>query len=378
MKAKKIIMDTTRKVVSKVSNTVTKHSPTILIVAGAVGVVAGVVLAVKAGKEAEAKTQNELDDLKKVHDAKAYIKEEAATIIDGETGEESKYVYTKKDYLSDLAKAYRNLIFAYAKIYGPAALTTLFSLFLIFTSHRIMTNRNKMTYASLAAMVKAYDSYRKNVIAAEGPEADERYRFGIKTIEEIAPLLDKDGNPKLDKNGNPKTVKNRVDILDYDVMDPRSVLWDETTAHGRFDNKTTDELIRWRNNVNAVIAAQTAANNKLMSRVKDPRNNGIGYIYLNEVLEMLGMSSVDIGQMVGWRYDPRLDVTSPDYDPYYSNPDWGDNRVDFGLTDPEIPGYEGRQRFLAGYEDAVLLYMNWDGEIYDKVGRRTIYSKRRS
>ena len=367
MKAAKIIADTTKKVISSVSTKVSKNSPTILIVAGAVGVVAGTILAVKAGKESDEKTKKAKEDLDIVHQYKDKVTEEP---VEGE-----EVQYTKNDYVKDLAKAYRNLIFAYAKVYGPAALTTIFSLFLIFSSHKILNGRYVTTYASLATMTKAYDAYRKNVIEDQGFEADERYRFGIKTIEEEKPALDKEGNPKLDKNRNPKTVKEKHDILPDEIIDPRSFLWDEVTAAHVYDNTSSDDYIRWKTNVSTVQQAQEASNNIMHARAKDPRNNGIGFIYLNEVLDKLGLKRVDIGQIVGWLYDPRLDMTNEKYDPYYQKPeDWGDNRVDFALENSDIPGYEDRQRFLSGHEDAILLYMNYDGIINDKIGMKTIYT----
>ena len=377
MKAQNIIFTTARRFVGKVNNGVRKHSPTILLIAGGVGVIAGVVLAVKAGKESEAKTQKEKEELEVVHGMKEKISEEE-TVEVLENGESMTYVYTKMDYARDLTHAYGNLILAYAKVYGPAALTTLFSLFLIFTSHRILNNRYMMTSAGLAAMSKAYDAYRKNVIDAEGMEADQRYRFGIKAVDEEKPLLDKDGNPKLDKNGNPKKIKNTYDILAYDVIDPRSVLWDETTAPSRFDNKSISEYERFLNNKNVILNAQASANNILKARASDPLYDGIGFIYLNEVLAKLGLKPVDIGWLVGWRYDPRLDITSEKFDPSVKWPDdWGNNCVDFGLENPSIPGYDGRQRFLAGHEEAILLYMNYDGYIWDHVGRKSIFTYRR-
>ena len=98
MKATKIIMDTTRKVVGKVTNSVSKHSPTILIIAGAVGVVGGVVLAIKAGKESDAKTRQAREELDIVHQYKSKITEEAEIVSDGETGEEKRFVYSRMDY----------------------------------------------------------------------------------------------------------------------------------------------------------------------------------------------------------------------------------------------------------------------------------------
>ena len=63
MKAKNIIMNSAKKAIATVSNGVSKHSPTILIIAGGVGVIAGVVLAIKAGKDADAKTQKAREEL---------------------------------------------------------------------------------------------------------------------------------------------------------------------------------------------------------------------------------------------------------------------------------------------------------------------------
>ena len=371
MKAAKIIADTTRKVVSAVGGTLNKNAPTILIFAGAAGVIAGTVLAVKAGMELEEKTLPVKENLDSVREKKNDIVEEA--ILD-ETGEIIKPAYTKYDYAKDLTYAYAKWIFAHMKILGPPILTALLSLLLIFKSHQILEAEYAKTCASLLAYAEGYEAYRKNVIESEGLEADEKYRLGLKTIEEELPVLDKDGNPKLDKNGNPKKIKSKHNVIENDIVDPRTVLWDEITAFGTYDNTTSDDYIRWKNNVNSVMLAQTAANNILIARSKDPRNNGIGYIYLNEVLKKLGMLPVDIGQIVGWRYDPRLDIESERYDPYYIKPsDWGDNKVDFGLSNPDLEGYEDRQRFISGREEAVILYMNYDGIICDKVCRKTNY-----
>ncbi len=364
MKAFDIIKSTTRSFIGKASMGLRKNAPTIFIVAGAAGVVTGFVLAIKAGKNSDDSTAQAREDLEKVH-AK---KEEA--YAEPENPNEEK-PYTKADYAKDLTHAYLNLCLAYARTYGPAALTTAFSLLLIFKSHKMLKKENALTYASLVATTKAYDAYRRHVIEEEGLEADERYRFGIKAIEQERELLDKNGNPKLDKEGNPKKIREKVNMLtEPDIIDIRSALWAEETAKN-FDFNPIDGHAM---NVHTVLMAQEAANNILVYRSKDPRNNGIGWIYLNEVLSRLGLPEWDIGQVVGWLYDPRLDPTSPKYDPRYKAPDdWGDNRVDFGIENPDVPGYEARQAFRYGDEEAILLYLNYSGVIADKVGLRTKY-----
>lgn len=378
-----IIFKTAKSFIGKARRTIGKNSPTILVIAGSCGVVAGFVLAIKAGKESDSKLAEAKHELEYIKKQEPLVGE---TLIEEYTdGTVVDHTITKEEYRKRLIGGYARLIFACIKTYSPAILTTLFSLFLILKSHSILHGRYTTTYASLATMTKAYDMYRQNVIDAEGLEADERYRFGIKTIEEEKPLLDKEGNPKLDKNGNQKFIKERYDVIDdSELIDPRSVLWAEETVDRKtrkFDNVSADEYERFLNNRNAVLEAQESANNILRYRAKDPLNNGIGYIYLNEVRKMLGVAPIDIGNLVGWLYDPRLDVKSDRFDSKYYKEhwdEWGDNCVDFGFNDPSRSGYDGRQRFLAGKEEAVLLIMNYDGLIWDKNCRQSTVTIRRN
>lgn len=72
-----------------------------------------------------------------------------------------------------------------------------------------------------------------------------------------------------------------------------------------------------------------------------------GFIFLNEIYEMLGLPRSKAGQIVGWVYN--LD-----------NPT-GDNYIDFGL-------YTKRNKdFVNGYERIAWLDFNVDGIIIDKV-----------
>jgi hypothetical protein len=74
-----------------------------------------------------------------------------------------------------------------------------------------------------------------------------------------------------------------------------------------------------------------------------------GYLFLNDVYDMLGLARTKRGQIVGWIYDPE-------------NPDHiGDNYVDFGLCDVKS------RHFVNGYENIVLLDFNVDGMIIDKI-----------
>lgn len=72
-----------------------------------------------------------------------------------------------------------------------------------------------------------------------------------------------------------------------------------------------------------------------------------GFIFLNDVYAMLGMSKTKAGQVVGWIYDEESPI--------------GDNRVDFGLNS------ERNADFINGYSNKVLLDFNVDGNILDYI-----------
>lgn len=68
-----------------------------------------------------------------------------------------------------------------------------------------------------------------------------------------------------------------------------------------------------------------------------------GYLFLNEVYDILGFSRTEKGEVVGWVYDEKNPI--------------GDNFVDFGLMD------ECNYDFINGYKNTVLLDFNVDGNI---------------
>lgn len=72
-----------------------------------------------------------------------------------------------------------------------------------------------------------------------------------------------------------------------------------------------------------------------------------GYLFLNEVYDMLSIERSNAGQVVGWVYDPENTI--------------GDNYVDFGLKD------ERNSDFMNGNKRSVLLDFNVDGCILDKI-----------
>ena len=74
-----------------------------------------------------------------------------------------------------------------------------------------------------------------------------------------------------------------------------------------------------------------------------------GYLFLNEVYDMLGIPRSKAGQIVGWRYDPE-DTNI-------------DNCVYFGIFE------DHNQEFVNGYKKTALLDFNVDGNILDAINK---------
>ena len=73
-----------------------------------------------------------------------------------------------------------------------------------------------------------------------------------------------------------------------------------------------------------------------------------GYLFLNDVYDILGIPRTRAGQIVGWIYDEKNPI--------------GDNYVSFNIYN--IPSNED---FVNGYKKTCLLDFNVDGEILSKI-----------
>lgn len=73
-----------------------------------------------------------------------------------------------------------------------------------------------------------------------------------------------------------------------------------------------------------------------------------GYLFLNDVYDMLGIPRTKAGQRIGWIYEEDNPV--------------GDNYVDFGLNDSSSAD------FVNGRSNVVLLDFNVDGDILYRIG----------
>lgn len=282
-------------------------SPELLIGSGIVLGIAAAVSACKATLKVEEVVDEAKMKLDKIHEAH----EHGAT--------EHGLSYSEEDYQKDLVTQYTKTGVEFVKLYGPAVIMGCVSIGCILGGHRILTKRNAAITAAYTAVSKAYDAYNERVIEKYGKEEADNLKYGLKT-EKIV-------ETKEDENGN--TVGEEKTIVTSDpIASPYSKFFDECSRC-------------WKNNAEYNLmflrGQQNLANDRLIAN---------GYLFLNDVYDMLDIERTEEGQVVGWVYDK----DRPTY-------------VDFGIYN----GVRERNRaFVNGYESSILLDFNVQGIIKDK------------
>jgi len=295
------IKNLTNKVTSKVGRQVLvaqKHSPTLLFGVGVVGVVTTVVLASRA----TLKMESVLEEAEK---HKAEIGE--ALSLEAED-------YNEQDAQKDSVTNRVQTGLKIAKLYAPAFAVGVVSVGCLTGSHVILRRRNVALTAAYAGLDKVFKEYRGRVVDELGADKDAEFRYG--TVEREV-TVDTDDGPKT------KTVK---------VADRKeglyTFLFDKSTSKNWQDQPSYNSMF--------LKSQQNYANDRL---------NGNGHVFLNEVLDSLGLDRTPAGAITGW---------------VKGN---GDNHVDFGILRNKVAAAE----FINGEEKSIWLEFNVDGPIYDKI-----------
>lgn len=296
-----------------------KHSPEILVVAGVVGTVTSTVMACKATTKINDVLDESKVDLEKIHSAAERLENgEELLCNDG-----SKY--TEEQNKKDLAIVYTQSAIKVAKLYAPSVILGALSITAILSSNNILRKRNVALAAAYTAVDKSFKEYRGRVVERFGKEMDRELRYNIKAKEFEETVTD-------EKTGKEKKVKKTVEVVGIDGYSDYAKFFDEGCAGWSKDPEQ---------NLFFLKRQQDYANEVL--KVK-------GYLFLNDVYEMLGIPRTKAGQVVGWIYDEKNPV--------------GDNVVDFGIYDGHR---ETNRDFVNGYERTILLDFNVDGNILDLI-----------
>lgn len=294
--------------VSKLGFEFRKHSPEIFIISGIVGGIAAAVMACTATTKAGKVIDKAKDDLDMIHAA-----------IDGLVP--AKENYAEEESKKDITKVYVSTGLSLVKLYAPAVVLGGLSITAILYSNNILRKRNMALAAAYATVDNSFKDYRNRVIERFGDEVDKELKYNIKplTVQEKT----------TDENGNEVVTEKVVKVADPGEHNLYTRIFDESSCYW---SKTPDY------NQMFLIGRERYANDKL---------NAQGYLFLNDVLEMLDLPKTKEGQMVGWVKDPKIGR---------------DDYVDFGIFNANK---KSNREFINGYEPSIWLDFNVHGNILD-------------
>lgn len=304
------VMNKITRTFNKVGFKFKKHSPEILVITGIVGTVASAVMACKATAKANGIMEEHKEQMDKIHEV-------AETTNNDE--------YSEEDLKKDTTIVCVQTGVKYAKLYGPSVALGVLSITSILAGHNITRKRNVALAAAYTAVDKSFKEYRGRVIERFGKDLDKELRYNIKAKEFTDTVKD-------EKTGKEKVTKNIVNVADPNLYSEYARIYDDGC-----NGWTKDPEL----NLAFLKKQQNYADDRLKAR---------GYLFLNEVYDILGIPRTKAGQVVGWIYDEEHPI--------------GDNFVDFGIFNADI---EKTRDFVNGYERNIILDFNVDGPILDRM-----------
>lgn len=240
-----------------------KYAPEILMTLGTIGFGATIF----ASSKATLKVNDILDE----HDvAVANIKEakENGVTLAGED-------YDENDYKNDMKNTYVKTIWDVTKLYTPAATMGLVSVGCYLTAHKVMKNRNLAALAMATLAENRLESYRARVVEEHGEQADQDYYNGVRRskvkVKEVDP-----------ETGKKKTVEKEVK---------------------EYDSALSPYVVRFNSETAKMWSRVPGANGNFLSYTRDYFQNILdtrGHVFLNEVLDALGMEHTEAGSLTGW------------------------------------------------------------------------------
>lgn len=265
-----------------------RNAPTLYFVGGVVGVVGATVLACKA----TLKVEDVIDD----HEERA-----ALARVQQRSGDVDEYTRS-------MGQVYVKTAFEMGKLYGPSIVLGGLSIAALAGSHRMLKNRNKELGLALGVLGKAYQEYRARVREEIGEERERLIYEG---------------------HNNTKGKQKELEFKDPIPLNPYRHVFDRACPDFVDGSPELNRLF--------LQSQQEHWNHKLRIR---------GHVFLNEILNNLGIDHTPQGALAGWVWNGE-----------------GDNFIDFGLytISENIRAWEGET-------DIIYLDFNVDGSIWDKIG----------
>lgn len=232
------------------------HSPEILIGVGIAGMVTSTVLACRATLKAKDVVEKRKSDLAELREVK-----EAPENADGA-------LYSDDQYKKDTRLVNFQTGMKVVGLYLPAVTVGILGASCFIKSNDIHRKHEASLTAAYMSVDQMFKKYRERVKEELGEDADDRFRYGTRTIEVEKEVVD--------ENGKVKKKKEQVDVIDdFDTKD-FSILWDRKSEHWDNDPHYQQSIVK---------DAMSNLNIRLKHRAK--LNHGVGYLRITEVYDEL-------------------------------------------------------------------------------------------
>lgn len=305
--------------------TVKMHSPTLMFGAGIVGVTTTAVLACRA----TLKLSDVLDEAQKeIEDTQAAIDKHYNSVPDWDEKDRERYEKNREAVASSKRVKLQTAI-KVVKLYAPAIVVGVASVTLLTGAHVVLKRRNAALASAYMAVDKSYKEYRKRVVSDQGEQKDFEYANGV-TEREIVEEGPNGPETKIIKGVDP-------DVINDGYGSPYAKIFDEL-------NENWSDIPN--QNLFLLTSFQNQANDLLRMR---------GYVFLNDVYDMLGMDRTQAGSMVGWLKHPEKDENGNEK---------GDSYISFGVWHKGV--YKGLE-WLRHNQDGLKLDFNVDGVILHRL-----------
>lgn len=278
-----------------------KYCPEILVGTGVVGTVVSGVMACKATLGLAPVLENHRQNVEVVH---------------------NKFVEGKDEHGKQraLTRVYAKTGLDFARLYGPSVTVEVLSIVSILTGTGKLRKRNMELAAAYALIDGSFKKYRSRVVDRFGEEVDQELRTG--GHQEKIEIVEKDASGKEKKVKKSVTVVDGMELSDY----ARIFAYGESEAAEPNDDY----------NIFFLRSQQELANHQLKA---------FGFLFLNDVYDMLGFKKSIPAQTVGWVYDKNSE-------------DHGDNYIDFRIKEIYRKKADSDE-----YEKVYLIDPNVDGDI---------------
>lgn len=234
------------RVVSRAGLKLSKHSPEILMAAGTIAVIGGVVLACKATLHAEEVLDKHKDEMETINNAVELDEDYAANGMQ-----------------CDKVLAYAHTVGGFIKLYAPAVGATALGIGCFLGAYGIVQKRYLAVVAAYDGLQKTFLEYRERVREKLGEDEEKKLYYGAEKIE-----INEEEKKLVLPNGYTPSVYSRF-------FDETSTQWTRNATLNKMN------LINWQNWANDLL-------------------NAHGHVFLNEVYDMLGIPRSREGAVVGW------------------------------------------------------------------------------